>query len=333
MERIITTTLNMKSSIKFCTAFFSFHGTSFCDPSWVARSQYIIAPAKYVPRIVQEAIIIIELKKILKKEKISTIICLDEKACKLAYLARQKNIKLVSWLHRSIDTFKNKKNIDLVDEHVAISKEIGDQLKCISDKPIQILHNCVSLEKYYSFVRREEGLSAFVYVGRIEFESQKRLKDLLIAFANLNEANCKLHIVGDGAKTEVVKCDALCKKLSISNNVVFHGWHDDPWKYCFLNINNIVALCLTSSYEGFPMVLIEAISQGIPCISSNCPTGPAEIISDCNGFLYPPQDLKSLTSCMKKALTQKFVQDKMIDSLRDLCSEKMYALRWENIID
>ena len=55
----------------------------------------------------------------------------------------------------------------------------------------------------------------------------------------------------------------------------------------------MTALLLTSRFEGFGLVLVEAISHGIPVISSDCETGPRDIVVEgINGYLYKPGDLK-----------------------------------------
>ena len=54
---------------------------------------------------------------------------------------------------------------------------------------------------------------------------------------------------------------------------------------------------LTSHSEGFGMVLLEAISFGLPCISYDCPSGPRDIIeNDVNGYLVPMDDFEALKS-------------------------------------
>ncbi|MFT8372829.1 MAG: glycosyltransferase [Liquorilactobacillus satsumensis] len=60
------------------------------------------------------------------------------------------------------------------------------------------------------------------------------------------------------------------------------GWVTNPWQ----QLKEMDALLLSSNYEGFPMVILEAISRGVPSISYDCPTGPADIIIDgVNGYL------------------------------------------------
>ncbi len=59
-------------------------------------------------------------------------------------------------------------------------------------------------------------------------------------------------------------------------------------------------LAMTSRAEGFPMVLIEAMSQGLPAIAMDCPRGPAEIITDgWNGRLIPDDDIAGFTEALR----------------------------------
>ena len=92
--------------------------------------------------------------------------------------------------------------------------------------------------------------------------------------------------------------------MKVNNKIVWYGWQEKPWKH----IDFASALILTSDFEGFPMILGEAMSRGIPCISSDCPTGPEDIIiSDVNGWLYPLRDIDKL-----KELLQQVIDDSNI---------------------
>lgn len=67
------------------------------------------------------------------------------------------------------------------------------------------------------------------------------------------------------------------------------------------DIEKVSALLLTSSFEGFPMTLLEALSWGIPCISADCVSGPADIIQpDVNGHLYQPGDIAGFVTLLNK---------------------------------
>ena len=106
------------------------------------------------------------------RQNVKVIVCTDEKACKLAAKARGGKNKpaLLSWLHRSLHTFKHKDYFNLVDVHIAIAEEIATQINEISNKPTFIINNCVSLSHEYRFKRSDKAPPSFIYVGRIEFE-------------------------------------------------------------------------------------------------------------------------------------------------------------------
>jgi glycosyltransferase involved in cell wall biosynthesis len=75
---------------------------------------------------------------------------------------------------------------------------------------------------------------------------------------------------------------ALAKKLNIENNITFH----DPVKNIEEKYLEASIYLMTSRFEGFGMVLIEAMASGLPCIAYDCPCGPRTIIeNNSNGFL------------------------------------------------
>src|SRR5690606_9456142 len=109
----------------------------------------------------------------------------------------------------------------------------------------------------------------------------------------------RLHVVGDGSDME--RCQAYGRELGIDDRIVWHGWQADPWQYVRERIGAVSALLLTSAFEGFGMSLVEAMSYGIYCISSDCPWGPGDIVRDgVNGQLYAPMDVPGLRAQLQQ---------------------------------
>lgn len=139
---------------------------------------------------------------------------------------------------------------------------------------------------------------SLINVGKLEY--QKGQKHLIEIFAkiiqNYDLRNTVLLILGAGKLAEELKEIAISNKLKVyvdgkdkfdtSANVFFFGSQKNPYKF----IRTSDLFVLTSLYEGFPNVLIEAMACGLPIVSSDCPTGPSEILtgSDENfGVLLP----------------------------------------------
>jgi glycosyltransferase involved in cell wall biosynthesis len=71
---------------------------------------------------------------------------------------------------------------------------------------------------------------------------------------------------------------------------------------------------LSSRFEGFPLVLIEAMSKGMACVAFDCPTGPADIVDDHrNGLLVPAKDVEGLTAALMEMVAD--------EELRRRCGE------------
>ena len=107
----------------------------------------------------------------------------------------------------------------------------------------------------------------------------------------VKQFNFKLIILGDGPDKK--KLQDLSKKLGVDDRVKFFGYVKNPLKY--FSISDVFVL--SSLVEGMPNVLIEAIMCGCKVVSTNCETGPKEILSDGKyGYLVPIKNSTALAS-------------------------------------
>jgi glycosyltransferase involved in cell wall biosynthesis len=100
-----------------------------------------------------------------------------------------------------------------------------------------------------------------------------------------------LKLCGRGVWTQ--KLTQMVEELGLTDHVTLAGPTDDvPGEMAQASI-----YALSSRFEGFPLVLIEAMSKGMAVVAFDCPTGPAEIVEDHqNGILVPPKDVAALTA-------------------------------------
>jgi GalNAc-alpha-(1->4)-GalNAc-alpha-(1->3)-diNAcBac-PP-undecaprenol alpha-1,4-N-acetyl-D-galactosaminyltransferase len=134
--------------------------------------------------------------------------------------------------------------------------------------------------------------NVIVMVGRL---IQSKQQDVLIEiFSKLNAPDWKLILVGyDHLKQEnQKKWEALAKKSGVGDRVIFAGKQEDVEHY-YLS-SRIFAF--TSASEGFPNVIGEAMSAGLPVIAFDCIAGPSDLVTDNKtGFLIPLNDKAAFT--------------------------------------
>ena len=146
----------------------------------------------------------------------------------------------------------------------------------------------------------EQGVKTLLGVGRLH--EQKGFDMLLEAWNNVQRDNVQcakewvLRIVGEGPQRAVL--EQQIKDLHLTN-VVLAG-----------RVGNVVEeydaaslFVLSSRYEGLPLALIEAMWCGVPCVSFDCPHGPAELLEDDRGWLVPAMDVEKLTQQIICAMT------------------------------
>lgn len=187
------------------------------------------------------------------------------------------------------------------DYQLAICDEIAAQLEAKSERVFTIYNPIV--RQSFTFARPEiDEPAQFLYLGRLTYQGQKNLQELLHGVAKLSFPYV-LHMVGKGRdETDEVQLRALAESLGIAENIRWHGWQAQAWQYVREQIPKLSAIVLSSRAEGMPMVLAEAMSYGVACVSNDCPTGPKSLIQEGeNGWLYPCGKIATLSEKLRCA--------------------------------
>jgi glycosyltransferase involved in cell wall biosynthesis len=131
-----------------------------------------------------------------------------------------------------------------------------------------------------------------------KLRQQKGFDVLLDAFASLRaRRKARLVVLGEGELRRALLRRA--RRLGVAEDVAFPGFVENPFRY----MAAASVFVLSSRWEGLPGVLIQAMACGCPVVSTDCPSGPREILADGRyGELAPVDDPEALASAMERAL-------------------------------
>ena len=198
------------------------------------------------------------------------------------------------------------------DAIVANSRGVAEDLMKLTGLPpdnIKVIYNPVVTPEL--FVKAEEPLDhpwfgpgeppVILGVGRLT--KQKDFPTLIRSFALVRkERPVRLIILGEGE--ERPNLEALVRELGLEEDVALPGFVENPYKY----MKRAAVFVLSSRWEGFGVVLVEAMALGTPVIATDCPSGPAEILEDGRwGRLVPVGDHKALAEAILQVLKEEKV--------------------------
>ncbi|WP_035018337.1 glycosyltransferase [Caulobacter sp. UNC358MFTsu5.1] len=231
----------------------------------------------------------------------------------------QAKLGLVPLLYRFV--------LPMADGVLAVSKGIADDMAKVAGFPrerINVLYNPAAPENLEAqaaepvddpFFDTDEPV--VLAIGRLH--AQKGFDTLIAAFAELAARRpARLAICGVGALEAPLK--AQVQALGLDDRVKFLGFQANPAKY----LRRADLFVLSSRFEGFGNVLVEALACGTPTVSTDCPHGPAEILDNGRyGLLPPVDDVSALAKAMADTLDNPLPSQLLVDRGLEFSPEKV----------
>ncbi len=241
----------------------------------------------------------------LTKNNFEVVFCmLPETAKYILRLKKRKAFKLITSERNNPAIVTDKKHIKLKEKIYKQSDGIVFQTQRAMDfyhddirKKGVVIHNAVGNEYVHQVpaqVDRKKKISA---IGRLA--PQKDYPVLFNAFKIVLDKHPEymLEIFGNGADKQ--KLENLAQSMGISKNICFMGIQQDA----ILRAADSACYVMSSKFEGMPNALMEAMAVGLPCVSTDCPNGPAElIVNGENGLLVPVGDYDGLAEAILKMI-------------------------------
>jgi len=224
------------------------------------------------------------------------------------------------------------KSIQNKTKYFAVSNTNAKLFSNAIEFKIDYIYNGIKINNLINFKKEDRDIfikkykipqdnTIFATVGRIDY-TQKDYITIIKAMSKLKETsnNITLVIVGDGGHMDRLKKDI--KKYKLENNIVLTGYIRDV----NLIYKSIDCLIFSTKYEGFPLVLLEAMSYHSNIIASDIDTTKELIKDQYNGLLFKAGKYEDLLRVLKNnliILKSKQFKDEINDTLINFSEEKM----------
>ncbi len=282
------------------------------------------------------------LKKFIVKENINTVI---------SFLYRANYVNILSLIsgstHRAIISERNTASIiyagpginNLINrflirklylkcqEIIAVSEGVKKDLEvnfAVPDENIKVIYNPYDIDKIKQEAQDpinhpwfiNQKIKTVLSVGRLVFQKNHKLLIEAFRLAADDLPEVRLVIIGSGPEEEHLT--QLIQKLEIGTKVELSGQQKNPFAY----MARADLFVLPSIAEGFPNVLVEAMICGCPVVSTDCSSGPAEIITNgLNGILVPVNDIIAMSEAIISLLNDEERRSWLVENARKKADE------------
>lgn len=248
------------------------------------------------------------------------------------FIARETNIVSQHVTRKEIRFFY--KFYNGYDKIIAQSQDMAQDLIMnfgIKKNKLVKINNPVDLDFIEEKLKLSERPAAFshhhknvVAIGNLS--ARKGFDNLLKVFSRLKNQNILLHILGDGKDREML---LQMKNLLGLDHVIFHGKQNNPYQY----LKYADLFILSSRYEGFPNVLLEAGVCGVYSLANNCPGGINEIILDqINGETANIEDYDDFADKIKHTVYKNNQKENIKESIKSRFSKEIILKKYENLL-
>ena len=189
---------------------------------------------------------------------------------------------------------------------IAVSEGVAHDLATLGldDKRIHVINNPVDAEKLFELAQATNfdtwrpRVPYVVSIGRLVEQKDHRALIRAYAQCRLKESH-RLVIVGDGElRPQLVE---LSQAVGVASQIDWTGTMKNPYGV----LSQASLLVLSSRWEGYPNVLLEALALGVPVVATDCPAGPRELLADGRyGRLVPVNDSDALAQAMDAELKE-----------------------------
>lgn len=242
---------------------------------------------------------LLELKRIIRDYQPDIIHAHDATASVLSAVIAP-NCPVISHLHSNPPWLKSINKNSLIylftsffmNKILIVSNAITQEYifrKCIQSKILSI-GNPINKENIQLLSKKDLNINEkldVIYIGRLDFPKNPIKYIEIIYKLKKKIPNVKAGIVGDGVQLQ--ECKNLIEKLNLKDNIILYGFMENPYPI----LKNSKCLCITSDWEGYGLVAVEALSLGKPVVCTNVGGLPSLINDKCGKLCNESCEIES----------------------------------------